>query len=226
MLSVICFSCTTIHYLSAPIIGIPNIGLQTNLKSNGILVASNFNLRTDTAYFEECLDGLRLIVEAKSEIEIADEIFFVKCPDTAILMELKAKYNVDGLLLLTKLRVQKKCFDVPIDDQRSLFVVFNNEEISDEVRWPTYNDSKPLTSLNVKIISQWEYHDFTTGKSYMFGIQNNKVLELGQYVADIDSFMEENSRLLNHFFYLNGALVASNLIGLSNVGIRLPVPNE
>ena len=101
-------SCKTNHYLSAPIKSIPNIGLQNNLKSNNILIASDSNLKVDTASFENCLKGLRLNVEAKSEIKIIDEIFFIKPLNTNIMNELKAKYNVDGLLLLTNLNVQKK----------------------------------------------------------------------------------------------------------------------
>lgn len=178
LLSVIGFSCKTYHYLSVPIKSIPNIGLQTNLKSNGILIASDCNLKTDTAYFETCLKGLRLNVEAKSEIKIIDELFFLKCPNTVILRELKAKYTVDGLLLLTKLNIQKKFFDVP----SGKFAYTDNfmPEPWLQITWI----SIPWTNVYVKITSQWEYHDFTTGKSYMFRVKNDKVLELGQYVTD------------------------------------------
>ncbi len=134
-------------------------------------------------------------IELKSEIKIIDEIFFLKCPNTTILNELKAKYNVDGLLLLTKLNVQEKSYDVA---SKELFLM---PGYHDKEEHPSYYSTIRLTNLHVKITSHWEYHDFTTGKSYMFSIKNDKVLELGQYVADIDFFIEENSKLLDPLFY-------------------------
>jgi len=208
LITVVCFSCKTTHYLSDPIKSIPTIGLQTNLKSNGILIASDSNLKTDTAFFESCLEGLRLNVEAKSDIKIIDEIYFLKCPNAAILTELKTKYNIDGLLLLTKLNVQKKCFDVP----SGTFEYMDNRMPEPYLQITKTNIL--WTNMDIKITSHWEYYDFVTGKSYMFSVKNDRVLELGQYVTDMDSFIGENFKLLDPLFYLNGSITASNLIGL------------
>lgn len=210
LLLVIGASCKTNHYLSAPIKNIPNIVLQNNLKSNGILIASGSSLKVDTASFENCLKGLRLNVETKSEIKIIDEVFFIKPPNTNIMNELKAKYNVDGLLLLTKLNVQKKGFDVPSG---------NYKYIDNRMPEPHFQRTKInilWTNVDVKITSHWEYHDFETGKSYLFSVKNDKILELGQYVSDIDYFIEDNFDLLDSLFYLNGSITASNIIGLNN----------
>jgi len=210
LLIIIGLSCKTNYYLGTPIKSIPNIGLQTNLKSNGILIASDANLETDTAYFEKCLQSLRLYVETKSEIKIIDEILFRKCPNIAILTELKAKYNVDGLLLLTSLNVQKNCFDVP----SGKFEYMDNRMPEPYLR--VTKESITWTNVSVKITSHWEYHDFTTGKSYMFSIKNDEVLELGQHVSYLDSFIENNFELLDPLFYQNGSITASNLIGQNN----------
>ncbi len=204
------FSCKTNHYLSEPIHACPNIGLQTNSNSKGILVASNYNLTSDTAYFDDCLKGLILNVEAKSEIEIVDEIYFVKSPSTAILKELEAKYNVDGLLLLIKLRVQKRCYDV---ESKKLYQIpiFHPR---DKREYPQYYyGTKPWTNLYVKIYSRWEYHDFATGKSYEFSVENDNLFEFEQYVADIDLFLDEKYKILDPLFYRNGEIAAYNLVG-------------
>ncbi len=210
LLSIIVISCKTNYYLSDPIKKIPNIGLQTNLKSNGILIASNANPETDTAYFDKCLQSLKLYVETKSEIKIIDEIFFRKCPNIAILTELKTKYNVEGLLLLTNLGVQKKGFDVP----SGKFEYMDNRMPDPYLRITKENII--WTNMYVEITSHWEYYDFRTELSYMFTIKNDEVLKLGQYVPDLDSFVEKNFELLNPLFYQNGSITASNLIGLNN----------
>ena len=210
LLLVIGVSCKTNHYMSAPAKNIPNIGLQNDLKSNGILIASDYNLKADTASFENCLEGLRVNVEAMSEVNVIDEIFFLRKPNTSILSQLKTKYNVNGLLLLTKLKVQNQCVDIP----NGQFEYMDNR-----MPEPHLQISKsPImwTNISVEIISYWEYHDFATGKSYTFKIKSDKVLETKQYVSDIDLFFEANLKLLDSLYYLNGSLTASNLIGLND----------
>jgi len=209
LLSFIGISCKTNYYLSNPIKSIPNIGLQANLKSNGILIASDANLHTDTAYFEKCLQSLRMYFETRSEIKIKDEILFRKSPNIAVLTELKTKYNVDGLLLLTDLNVYKSCFEVP----SGKFVYTDNR--MPEPYLQITKESVDWTNLDVGITSDWEYYDFITGKSYRFSIKNSDVLELGEHVPDLDAFIEENVQLLDPVFYRNGTITAANLIGLT-----------
>jgi hypothetical protein len=209
LLSIIGISCKTNYYLSDPIKSIPNIGLQTNLKSNGILIASDANLHADTAYFEKCLQSLRMYVETKSDIKIKDEILFHKSPNIAVLTELKTKYNVDGLLLLTDLNVSKSCLEVP----SGKFVYLDNR--MPEPYLQITKESVTWTNLNLGITSHWEYYDFTTGKSYRFSIKNDDVLELGEHVPDLDAFIEKNIELLDPAFYQNGTITAANLIGLT-----------
>lgn len=207
LLSIIGISCKTNYYFSDPIKSIPNIGLQTNLKSNGILIASDANLHTDTTYFEKCLQSLRMYVETKSEIKIMDEILFRKSPNIAVLTELKTTYNVDGLLLLTDLNIYKSCFEVP----SGKFVYLDNK--MPEPYSQITKESVNWTNLDVGISSDWEYYDFTTGKSYRFSIKNDDVLELGEHVPDLDTFIERNVELLDPVFYQNGTITAANLIG-------------
>ena len=205
--SVIAFSCKTNHYLSDPIMGYPPIGLQNNSDSKRIVLAGDYNLMIDTNYFENCLEGLSLNVKLTPELIIIDQISFNKRPDTAVLMELKKDYKADGLLLLTKLRVQKECYDVP----SNTFGYYDNYMPKPFLVIYKYNI--PWTNMFVKIISQWEYHDFTTGKSYEFRVENDKVYEFGQYVADIDSYLEKNNQLFDPVLYQNGKITANNLVG-------------
>lgn len=218
------FSCQTIHYLSDPIKGYPNTGLLTNPNSNGILVATNYNLMIDTTYLENCMEGFRLNIGAKSELKIIDEIYFNKCPDAAILMELKEKYKVDGLLLMTKLRVRKQSYEVP---SKRLYLVHESHSFarrSDENdEHPPHYTTVPWTNLYVEILSKWEYHDFTTEKSYEFSVKNEKVIEFEQYVANVDTLLVTNFNLLNPIFYENGKTTAYRLVGLENQGIGNPV---
>ncbi len=210
LLSVIGFSCKTNHYLSKPIKGIPNICLQTNLKSNGILVATDSNLKIDTLYIENCFKGLRLNLKKESGIRITDRIYFVKCLNAAVFKELKAKYNVGGLLLLKKLSVEKESFDVASGKFKY---------VDNRMPEPYFQVSKisiPRTNLSVQIISQWEYHDFDTDSSYKFEVSNDRVWKLEQQVTDIDSFIDANYELLDPLFYQNGSITAYNLVGREN----------
>jgi len=206
--SVIAFSCKTNHYLSNPIKGYPSIGLQNNSEPKRIVLAGDYNLMVDTNYFENCVEGLSLNVKLFPELKIVDQITFNKRPDTAVLMELKTDYKADGLLLLTKLRVQKECYDVPSNTFESI-----DNRMPEPFFKIIYIRNIPWTNLFVKIISQWEYHDFTSGKSYEFSVVNDKVYELGQYVKDIDSYLEENNQLFDPVLYQNGKITANNLVG-------------
>ena len=208
LVSVIAFSCKTNHYLSDPIKGYPPIGLQNNSNSKHILLAGDYNLMVDANYLENCLEGLSLNVKLNPELKIIDEITFNKRLNTAVLMELKTDYKADGLLLLTKLKVQKECYGAP-----------NNSGTYYDNRMPEPDlqicrRKIPWTNLYVKIISQWEYYDFTTGKSYKFSVENEKVYELNEYVADIDSYLEENDQLFDPLLYQNGKITANNLSGV------------
>lgn len=203
-------SCKTDYYLSTPIKSIPNIiNLHTNLKSKEILVANNSSLKLENDYFENCLQGLRLNIERKSKLRITDEIFFIDSSNRAISIELKEKHNVEGLLLLIKLKFKKESYDVP----SSKYTIFDNR--MPEPYYRTYKSYIPRTNLFVKVISYWEYHDLNSGKSYQFKIENEKLYELKLQVEDIDALLEENYKLLNTLFYQNGSITANNLVGLS-----------
>ena len=174
----ITFSCKTNHYLGDPIKGYPSIGLQNNSDSKKILLAGDYNLMVDANYLENCLEGLSLNVKLYPELKIMDQITFNKHPDTAVLMELKTDYKADGLLLLTKLRIHKEGYGVP-SNTFEYYEYYDNR--MPEPDREIYKKNIPWTNLFVKIISRWEYHDFTTGKSYKFSVENEKVFELEQY---------------------------------------------
>ena len=208
LVSVIAFSCNTNHYLSDPIKGYPTIGLQNNSDSKKILLAGDYNLMVDANYLENCMEGLSLNVKLNPELKIIDQITFNKRLDTAVLMELKTDYKADGLLLMTKLRVHKEGYDVP---SKKLYLLGGGHTNIDH---PTYYGTIPWTNLFVKIISRWEYYDFTTGKSYEFSVENEKVYELNEYVTDIDFYLEENNQLFDPVLYQNGKIAANKLVGV------------
>jgi hypothetical protein len=205
--SVIAFSCKTNHYLSDPIKGYPPIGLQNNSDTMRIILAGDYNLMVDSNYLENCLEGLSLNVKLTPERKIIDQITFNKRPDASVLMELKSDYKADGLLLLTKLRVQKECYGVP----NNAGTYYDNRMPEPDLQ--ICRRTIPWSNLFVKIISWWEYHDFTTGKSYKFRVENEKVYELNEYVADTDSYLEKNNQLFDPVLYQNGKIAANNLVG-------------
>lgn len=197
------FGCQTNHYLSKPVKDIPPMGLQESLTSSGILIATDYHLKANTAYLEECLQGVILNMKAKSRIKIIDEISFLKRPNAAILDELKTTYHVDGLLVLTRLDVQRRWHDVPSGQ-----LMFEDNHKPEPFFEIVNIITIPWTNVYVKITSQWEYHDFTSGKSYLFSVKNDKLIELGEYVKDIDSYINENSKLFDTVLYQNGSMTA------------------
>ncbi|MGE5394853.1 MAG: hypothetical protein ACM3P1_08915 [Candidatus Saccharibacteria bacterium] len=212
-LAIIAFSCQTNYYLSAPIKSVPAIGLQANLKNNGILIASDAHLHINTAYIEKCLQSLKWYMEATSGIKIKDEILFHKSPDITVLTELKTKYKVDGLLLLTDLDIHTSSFEVPSGryeyaDNRMPEPYLQISKI--EIMW---------TNIDVGVSSDWEYYDFTTGQSYKFNTRNGDILELGEHVPDVDTFIENDPEFFHPVLYKNGTMTASRLIEPSSPSI-------
>lgn len=187
--------------------GIPTIGLQESLKSNGIIIATNYNLKADTFDIEECMLGLKLNINAKSQIKIVDDLCFIKRPNAERLNGLQQKFHIDGLLVLNKLKIQPKWYDIPSGQ----FVYIDNTKPG-----PFFEiigvESIPWTNVYVKITSEWEYHDFISGKWYLFSLKNDKLIELKEYVKDIDEYMYENYSLFDSLLYENGSLTAAHLL--------------
>ena len=111
---------------------------------------------------------------------------------------------------MTKLSVEKECVDVA----SGKFQYLDNRMPEPDCKVSKISILR--TNLNVQIISQWEYHDFDTGRSYQFKVSNDKVFELEQQVKDLDSFIKENYELLDPLFFENGSITAHNLVGREN----------
>jgi len=171
-----------------------------------MLLASDANLQIDSAYFEKCLHSVGLSLETQSGIKIKDEIWFHKSPDVAVLTELKTKYQVDGLLLLIYLDVEKNCFDVP----SGKFDYGDNR--MPEPYLQVYKHSIDRTNVNVGVTSHWEYYDFTTGQSNRFKISSGDIIELEEQVHDLDAFIATEWEFLDPFFYQNGSATAAKLL--------------
>lgn len=205
LLAIMGFSCKTNYYLSDPIKSIPNINQQAGLKSNGMLLASDAHLQVDTAYFEKCLNSVRLYLEKNAGIKIKEEICFHQSPDTSVLAELKTSYKAVGLLLLTDLYFSKNGFEVPSG---------KSEYSGREHESYLVNTGRSInyTNVNVDVTSRWEYHDFTTGRSYQFKIATRDVLELGEHVQNLEAYIEKDPELLDPAFYQNGTFTAVKLM--------------
>jgi len=202
---VLTLSCKTNHYAGEVIKGYPSLAALTNKNSNGILIAKKNNGNIDPIFEENCLKGLKLNIELHSNLEIAENIVLNASPSTTILKELKIKYQVNGLLLLIKLKTQKQAYDV---ESKKLYLIPERHDI---VKHPAYWGTVPWTNLYVQITSKWIYFDLDSGRQYDFEIKNKKVFEFEKYVSDTDSLLVVNPEILDPLFYQNGKMVVEKL---------------
>ncbi len=143
-------SCTPIHYLRKPLNLNPCIGA-----SKRIIIAKD---RMGCAKFNDkiinwCIDGLVSTLTNNSAIEIIEIIDFNEQVDSTSLMELKSKYNVDGVLLLAHLNVY-----------------FSDKHI---IKHPCVDcGSNHYRKYDFLINTHWEYFDFATGNTYRYHAEN------------------------------------------------------
>ena len=212
---ILAFSCQTNHYAGKVIKGCPILATLTSKNSNGILIAKTNNRTIDPTFQENCMKGLRLNIELKTNIKIADNIVLNANPDAAILNELKEKYQVNGLLMLTKLKIQKKAYDVR---SKKLYLIPERHDI---VKHPAYYGTIPWTNLYAQITGKWRYFDLNSGKQYDFEVKNKKVFEFEKYVSNTDSLLDVNSDMLDPLFYQNGKMTVEKLLNKPEVGADL-----
>lgn len=202
---VLALSCQTNHYAGEVIKGCPILATLTNENSNGILIAKTNNRIIDPIFEENCLKGLKLNIELQTNLEIANNIVLNVDPSAAILSELKEKYQVNGILMLTKLKIQKKAYDVP---SKKLYLIHPYRGM---FKQPSYYGTIPWTNLYAQITSKWRYFDLNSGKQYDFEIKNKKVFEFEKYVSNTDSLLVFNPDILDPLFYQNGKMMAEKL---------------
>lgn len=205
---VLALSCQTNRYAGEVIKGSPILATPTNKNSNGILIAKTNNGNIDPILEENCLKGLKLNIELHTNLEIADNIVFNVYPDTTILNELKEKYQVNGLLLLNKLKIQKKAYDVQI--QKPHLFPASHGAYAHPTYWGTV--TIPWTNLYAQVTSKWGYFDLNSGKRYDFEVKNKKVFEFEKYVSNTDSLLDVHPDMFDPLFYQNGKMVIEKLL--------------
>jgi len=202
---ILAFSCQTNRYAGNAIKGSPVYTTLIKKDTIRILIAEKNNLIIDPTFQESCIKGLRFNIELRTNIKIADNIVLNASPSTTILKELKTKYQVNGLLLLAKLKTQKQAYDV---ESKKIYLIPERHDI---VKHPAYWGTIPWTNLYVQITSKWIYFDLDSGRHYDFEVKNKKVVEFGKYVSDEESLLDGNIDMLDALFYQNGKMTAEKL---------------
>lgn len=203
---ILAFSCQTNHYAGNVIKGSPLYTTLIKKDTIRILIAEKNNQIIDPTFQESCIKGLRFNIELQTNIKIADNIVLNASPSTTILKELKTKYQVNGLLLLAKLKTQKQAYDV---ESKKLYPI---PESHGAYAHPAYWGTISWTNLYVQITSKWIYFDLDSGRHYDFEVKNKKVVEFGKYVSDEESLLDGNIDMLDALFYQNGKMTAEKLL--------------
>lgn len=201
-------SCKTNRYAGEAIKGSPILTSLTNANSNGILIAKTNTGTIDPIFEENCLKGLKLYFELHTNLEIADDLVLNVYPDATILNELKDKYQVNGILVLNKLKIQKKAYDIQIEKPH--FFPESHGAYAHPAYWGTI--AIPWTNLYAQITSKWRYFDLNSRRQYDFEVKNKKVFEFEEYVSNTDSLLIHNPAILDPLFYQNGRMMAEKLM--------------
>jgi hypothetical protein len=199
---ILAFSCQTNHYAGNAIKGSNVYTTLIKKDTIRILIAETNNRIIDPTFQESCMKGLRFNIELHTNIKIADNIVLNANPSTTILKELKTKYQVNGLLLLIKLKTQKQAYDV---ESKKVYLIPERHDI---VKHPAYWGTVPWTNLYVQITSKWIYFDLDSGRHHDFEVKNKKVVEFGKYVSDEERLLDGNIDMLDALFYQNGKMTA------------------
>jgi len=181
------FSCTPIHYLRKPLDLNPCIGASKRIIiAKDRMVCTKFNNKNANI----CIDALVSTLAKISAIEVSERVDFNQKVDTTSLLELKAEYNLDGLLLLTQ--ITDFFVEKPIVSR--LYCV----------ECPAGH----LLSYKLRISTCWEYFDFTTGDTYKYkveiGTEGKRNSQNDEVIAD----------LYQQLLFKNGLFSAQKLTGL------------
>lgn len=189
--SALLFSCTPIHYLSKPIYEYPGINLG-NENEKSIIVAKDCSiLKTE---FNNCIDGFIPFANNYKSLQIAEIIDFDSKVDSLVLYQLRDEYNIDGLLLLTKINEEPLTKIMKEYSQACL-------------------DCPSNYSLDYELIitTTWEYFDFKTGKTFKYSVENSRK---GKFFfskhEDIGSLL---SPIKDQLLIENGKICVTKLVG-------------
>jgi len=184
-------SCSQIRYLRKPICDYPNIELN-----HRILIAENRNLDNKSFRSDVCLDGLVSSLE-KSSIHIIDRLDFHQKVDFFILNELKTRYNADGLLLLKEITAN------------------SNEDIIQTLSHACVGC--PLNykvELYTEVVTYWEYFDFISGNTYVYGVTNNKDETTRYQDNNIEAYLNYKLKTIEMLLFDHGGISLNKLTGL------------
>jgi hypothetical protein len=176
--------------------------------SHRILIVINANTGMDQQSVENCINGFEITLDLQSQSKITDKIFVEKNPDSKAIAELQKNHTGNGLLLLYKLKMKKKAYDVQI--QKPHLFPASHDKVNHPAYWGTV--TIPWTNLYAQITSKWKFYDLNSGKQYDFEIKNKKIFELRRYVSNIDSLVDANQTMFDPLLYENGKIMAEKLL--------------
>ena len=194
-------SCTPIHYLRKPLNLNPCIGA-----SKRIIVAKDRMVCTRIKLNDAdiCIDGLVSTLGEISAIEIIEKIEFNQQVDSTLLLELKSKYNLDGILLLTY-----------IDD------FFSERKLQGPSSYCLDCPKNYYLKYEMSVNTYWEYFDFTTGDTYRYNVENGTEGSIGlQNKAAIEDFYNNKLKAQQQVFFKNGIISSQKLTGLKTSAIN------
>ncbi len=184
------FSCIPIRYLQKPISDYPNIELNSR-----IIIAKDKVLNTKSLETDMCFEGLVSNI-GKGSIRIIDRINFHEKVDYVILNEIKSRYNVDGLLLLTN--------------------IYNSSNEDIIGTWSLACVGCPINykvDLFTEVTTYWEYYDFVSGNTYAFMVSIDKDEKTTYQDKNIEAYNNYKLKVLEDLLYANGRISSDKLIG-------------
>ena len=193
------FSCTPVRYISKPIKQSPCIDSDNSTKK--IVIAKAKKVKITNCNSELCFDGLLTDMIENTPIEIIKIVDFNNKVDSVILMELKSRYNIDGLLLLININVCETRID----------------EVIEGFSHPCVGCKKNIyvnIDFEISIISEWEYFDFNTGVTYGLYVDNYREVELRYRLERIEFFYKDAFLIKDELLFENGLLSSKKIMCL------------
>jgi hypothetical protein len=192
ILTFIIFSCAPIRYISIPIKHTPSLGL---LNKNRILIAQDSKFKIEHYYSDKCIEGLISDLKTNSLLNVIETIYFNQKVDSVVLLDLKMKYNLDGLLLLT---------DIDESVYNGIIEGFSAACVGCPKNY--YYD------FTITLNSKWEYFDFITGKTYGYSVENYEEYKWHYDLRKIEDYHNLELGIKEQMNFKNGQLSSKKLI--------------
>ena len=187
-------SCSQINHLNKTIYNYPDFGSNDQIQR--IIIGKDFNISDKNIETDICINSFILSFNELSKIKIVDTLYFNKDIDSSILDELKQKYNVDGILVLTDLY-----------DSKSINRREGIASLCGDCPPPV-----PYYTYEIAIKTNWKYFDFKSSKKYSFNIENSTN---EQRLKNNEYSLDENTEFLikEQLLFENGKICSNKLLG-------------